>query len=272
VGHWTLDDIPWDRFEADKVDPEIVKVIKAAAMVEYNSAEYATYLCNVFSDDPDFCALARDWAEEEIQHGLALRRWAERADPGFDFDAAFKKFTEGYQQVPLDAHESVRGSRTGELIARCVVEVGTSSYYSALRDSVREPVLKLICHRIAGDEFRHYKLFLTHMRRYQKTEGLPLLARLRVAFGRLAESEDDELAFAYYCGSGAARAYDRKTFVREYERRALPLYRFGHVQRALGMVLKAVGLSPQGRFGRLLVRAGWWLMRRRVRRLEAAPA
>ena len=44
-------------------------------------------------------------------------------------------------------------------MARCVVESGTSSMYSALRDSTDEPVLKAICHRIAGDEFRHFRLF-----------------------------------------------------------------------------------------------------------------
>ena len=74
----------------------------------------------------------------------------------------------------MDAVTSVRGSRTGELIARCVVEVGTSSYYSALRDSIDEPVLKRICHRIAGDEYHHYKLFYSHLKRYQAHESLPI--------------------------------------------------------------------------------------------------
>ena len=38
-----------------------------------------------------------------------------------------------------------------------------------------EPVLKVICHKIAGDEFRHYKLFYTHLQRYLAKEkpGLP---------------------------------------------------------------------------------------------------
>src|SRR4029077_19438007 len=31
---WTLDQIAWDRFDAAKVDPEILRNIKAAAMVE----------------------------------------------------------------------------------------------------------------------------------------------------------------------------------------------------------------------------------------------
>ena len=52
--HWTLDDLPWDQFDASKVDPEVLKIVKAAAMVEYNGRDYATYLCNVFHDDPEF--------------------------------------------------------------------------------------------------------------------------------------------------------------------------------------------------------------------------
>ena len=141
--HWTLDDIPWDRFDAARVDPEALRVVKAASMVESNGGDYATYLCNVFRDDPEFQLAARAWAEEEVQHGRALARWAALADPGFDFADSFKRFTDGYR-LPLEAAGSVRGSRTGELVARCVVETGTSSFYTALKEATEEPVLKLI--------------------------------------------------------------------------------------------------------------------------------
>ena len=271
MAHWSLDDIPWHEFDASAVDREIVKVVKAACMVEHNGGDYATYLCNVFADDPAFCAVARRWAAEEVQHGQALRRWAELADPEFDFGAAFKRFTDGYR-LPLEATESVRGSRTGELVARCMVEVGTSSYYSALGDAVREPVLKLLCRRIAQDEFRHYTLFRTHMRRYQKIEPLGLLRRARVALGRLAEGDDDELAFAYHCGTGAREPYIRRLSTRAYALRALGLYRFGHVERALVMVLKAVGIDPRRRVARWLARGAWWVLRARLRRLAHAAA
>ena len=269
MAHWTLDDIPWHRFDPTAVDADILALIKTAAVVEHNGGDYAIYLCNVFDGDAAFCAAAHLWAAEEVRHGAALACWAERADPTFDFDAAFKRFTDGYR-LPLDAAVSVRGSRTGELIARCIVEVGTSSYYSALRDATDEPVLKAICQRIAGDEFRHYKLFLDHMRRYQAVERLGLIARARVAFGRLAESEDDELAMAYHCGTGAAEPYSRKANIRAYQRRALPLYRLEHLRRGLAMALKAIGVDLGGWFGRGLARIAWWLMRRRARRLAAA--
>ncbi|MEE2980532.1 MAG: ferritin-like domain-containing protein [Pseudomonadota bacterium] len=137
-------------------------------------------------------------------------------------------------------------------MAHCVVEVGTSSCYSALVDSTAEPVLAALCRRIAGDEFRHYKLVLDHMRHYQASERLGLWRRLRVALGRLIESEDDELAFAYCCGAptvdaGDPAPYDRKRSIRAYGGRTLTLYRFGHVERALCMAFKAVGLAPRRR-------------------------
>ena len=147
--HWTLDDIPWQEFRADKVDPELLKVVKAASMVEFNGGDYATYLCNVFADDPEFQAAAKAWAEEEVQHGRALAKWARLADPSFDFEACFQRFTEGYR-IPVEADSSVRGSRAGELVARCIVEVGTSSYYSALGEATDEPVLKAVCRNIAA--------------------------------------------------------------------------------------------------------------------------
>ncbi len=182
--HWTLDDIPWDRFDPARADPEIVKIVKAAAMVEYNSGDYATYLCNVFHDDPEFQAAARYWAEEEVQHGAALARWARLADPAFDFEAGFKRFTDGFK-IAVNARESIRGSRSGELVARCIVETGTSSYYTALKDAVDEPVLKEICRNIAADELRHYKLFYDHLRRYLEKEKVGRLRRLLVAIGRM---------------------------------------------------------------------------------------
>ena len=88
MGNWTLDTIDWGRFDASKVDPEILRNIKAAAMVERNGGDYGIYLGRVFADDPAFVADVQRWVGEEIQHGMALGRWAQLADPSWDFDAA----------------------------------------------------------------------------------------------------------------------------------------------------------------------------------------
>lgn len=254
--HWTLDDLPWHAFEPARVKPDVLKVVKAAAMVERNGADYGRYLGNVFSDDPEFCALAENWAVEEEQHGLALGRWAELADPDFKFDAAFAKFRALYR-IPLDATTSIRGSRAGELCARCVVETGTSSFYSALRDGIDEPVLKAICAKIAADEFRHYKLFYTHMERYIAKEPLSLWARLKVAAGRLQEADDDELASAYFAGNAVPGAYNRNANASAYSERAFAFYQQRHTKRAGHMIAQAVGLNPDGIMGKLIQKTLW---------------
>ena len=273
MAHWTLDDIPWDRFDATKVDAEIVPIIKAASLVEHNGGDYARYLCNVFAEDAGFQVAAQRWGSEEIQHGKALGRWAALADPAFDHAAACARFTTGFR-VPLTTDASVRGSRAGELVARCIVETGTSSYYTALGEAVTEPVLKLICHRIAADELRHYRLFYDHLRRYLGTEDerLGLWGRLKVALGRVVEAEDDELAFAYHAANEPDRPYDRHRAVNAYARRAYAIVRPHHVQRGTAMILKAVGLKPNGRLGLVASRLAWWSIARRSEKLRRMAA
>ena len=271
MAHWAPQDIPWQSFDPARVDTDIVKLVKAAAMVEKNSADYATYLCNVFGDDAAFQNAARHWAREEVQHGDVLGRWAEMADPDFDFAARFETFQRGYR-IDLERVSSVRGSRAGELVARCVVEVGTSSYYSALGDSVDEPVLKAICGRIAGDEFRHYKLFHSHLQRYQEAERPSRWAKVKVVAGRIAESDDDELSYAYWAGNNQGEAYDRRVNATAYEGLANVLYNRRIVGRGVAMTLDAAGMRPDGWLAPALASLAWRVMRWRRWRLAQAAA
>jgi hypothetical protein len=266
--HWRIEDVAWDRFDPKAVDPVLVPLIKAAAMVERNGKDYALYLNGVFGDDPDFRRAADYWAEEEVQHGDALAKWAELADPTWDSAAAFDRYRAGYS-VKTDADASIRGSRTGELIARCMVETGTSSYYTALAEAAAEPVLKQVCKLIAGDEYRHFKLFYDHMRRYLSRENLGMMTRLRIALGRIGESEDDELAYAYHCGNEpASQIYRHDRCSAAYMASAMGLYRRRHIERSTGMILKAVGLSPRGRLSAVATKLAWRLLQWRQHKFE----
>jgi hypothetical protein len=271
MGRWTLDDIPWERFDRGKVEPDILRVIKAASLVEQNGADYATYLCGVFADDPEFQDAARLWGTEETQHGRALGRWAALADRSFDHDAACRRFTAGYR-VALDAHASVRGSRASELVARCIVETGTSTYYTALAEATQEPVLKAICSHIAADEIRHYKLFHTHLERYLLRERLGVWGRLRVALRRIAESEDDELAYAWHAANEPARPYERRRATAAYGSRAFALYRRRHVEQMVALLFAAIGVRRALPLRRIAAAFAWWHLRRRVARYRRIAA
>jgi hypothetical protein len=268
--HWRIEQVAWDRFDASRLDPDVIPLVKAAAMVERNGDDYALYLKSVFHDDPDFHQAADNWAVEEVQHGDALGRWAMTADPSWDFEAAFARYRAGYK-IDVKADSSIRGSRTGELIARCMVETGTSSYYTALGEATEEPVLKEICRLIAADEYRHFKLFYDHMRRYLARENLSFVQRLKVAMGRIGESEDDELAFAFHCGNEGIHArYDHDRCIAGYMGRAMGYYRPRHIERGVGMIFKSIGLDPRGRLSDLACRGAWRLLVWRRDRFRAA--
>lgn len=250
---WTLDDIDWSKFDALRIDPDLLCTVKAAALVEFNASDYVTYLTRVYSEGrPDAIADIERWGTEEVQHGRALGRWAEMADPEFKLDDSFARFRAGYRPEHFDTGEgSVRGSRRGEMIARCVVESGTSSFYSAIRDATDEPVLKEIAAHIAADEFRHYKLFYDILTTETEAE-LPLWRKIYVAVTRMNESDDDELSYAYYCGNVPADRikeipYSRKEFARAYREKTMAMYRRHHVDKMVRMVAKPAGLNPAGR-------------------------
>lgn len=268
---WNLSDVSWSLFDAASVDPTMLAAIKAAALVEYNAPDYVAYLKRVFgASPPETLDWIEQWGAEEAQHGKALGRWAEIADPGFKLDDAFARFREGYAPAHFKDGDgqSVRGSRRGEMIARCVVESGTSSYYSAIRDATDEPVLKEIAGRISADEYRHYKLFYETLHK-QDEPDMGFLRKVWLAVARVRESNDDELAFAYYCANvpkeqELARPYNRKLYSRLAAKTGMTIYRRRHIRKLVQMVAKAVGADPHGKladWGEVLL---WRMMQKKA--------
>jgi hypothetical protein len=93
------------------------------------------------------------------------------------------------------------------------------------------------------------------------------------AFGRFAESSDDEIAYAYFCGNGEAGPYQRRWHSVACTSRSLRYYKREHVRRGIAMGLKAAGFRPRSRLGLALTGLGWWLFRAhawRVSRMAAA--
>ena len=259
---WLLSDINWSELDPESVTPELLAAVKTAALVEANSRDYVTYLHNIFPNDAEFRKAADIWGEEEVQHGAALGRWAELVDPTFDFSSRVAHFRALYQ-LPLNVSESVRGTNEGELIARCVVEAGTCSYYSAIRDFTQEPVLKQICTYIARDESRHFRLFKNSG---LKRASLGFFQRLKIAIGRVTEVNDDELGYAWHAANAPTDQigvnYDREKCTGTYNRIVAGMYEQKHVDAAVHMVASAIGLRAQTRFMQLFKKIAWWKLRK----------
>jgi rubrerythrin len=248
---WKFEDINWSLFDPTKVNSDILRIIKAGSVVEHNGADYGTYLSNVFEGDVPFQKEIKSWEKDEVKHGKTLARWVELADPSYNFDERFKAYREGF---PIDTETkiSIRGSRGAELLTRCMVEIGTSSFYSALKDATDEPLLKQICAKIAADELRHYKLFYTHFQRYQEKEKLGIFKRFKVAVSRILENEDEELAFAYYTSNQEKGPFDCAYYTKVYGQVVYRCYQKVHVDRGIALLCKAIGVNPQGYLQKIL--------------------
>ncbi|WP_339863874.1 ferritin-like domain-containing protein [Paremcibacter congregatus] len=247
---WTQAHIPWDDFKPDQVNPTIVPIVKTAALIEANSASYVAYLQNVFSAERNISKAIDVWGQQEYQHGLTLGRWAALADPSFSFFHSLDFFRKGYQ-IPAYEAGSTRGSPVGELLARCVVEAGTTSFYTALYEQTSEPCLKQICLLIAQDERSHYRLFRALTAKYYHTEydAMPIWDKIKTVVGRATETDDDEIAYAYYSAhdrhlhSGEV-PYDREKCSKLYFSRIYRLYQKKHIELLVRLMVQAIGNTP----------------------------
>ena len=271
---WKLEQINWTRFNPDLVDARMIPLIKMASLVEYNSGDYVDYLLNVFKGAPEIEAQIRTWGDDERLHGTALRLWAEKVDPTFDFERSFKKFVSTFK-IPTGEHGSIRGSQARELVSRCLIETGTTTYYSALADAATEPVLKQICGLIAADEVHHYKIFYTALGPYAKKENLSRWARIKTTLGRMTEVDDEELAVAYGCANYPGRdisVADFEVYNQELMKWAYQMYKPRHFTKAARLILTATGLPNWQWLAKAMSRALYALMKRREKNLHAQLA
>jgi hypothetical protein len=96
-----------------------------------------------------------------------LRRYVETAWPEFPWEPVREAFVEEFRPF---CDEALQPARCLEMASRCVVEMGTASFYTALSRASPEPVLAAVTGQIAKDEVRHYKNFYRFFRIYREQE------------------------------------------------------------------------------------------------------
>jgi rubrerythrin len=262
LARWTIDSLPWEQFDHSKVSPSLLAYAKAAALVEANGHIYIDYLKKVFPEDLQLQADIEKWGAEETQHGRALRAWAEKADPSFDYEKAM----EIYQSAFRFPESPIRGSQAMELVSRCAIETGTSSFYTAMKDVADEPVFKELCRRIAGDEIRHYNLFYGYLQK-SYSKGVSRWSRLRMLLKRSLEVTDEELCFAYAAANlGEVIPSDLPRYANHYLNFLANIFESKHLKHAMAMMGRAAGFNIPGRFAEWLAIVLKNLFRLRLKR------
>ena len=243
---WTLEDIPWQNLRRDLVaDSEVLYyMVTTASLIESTTHLYARNLVEHFAADDEIAEwLANGWEPEELQHGRALREYVRRAWPEFDWKAAYAAFLDEFAAVCQA--EALLPLRSLELVSRCVVEMGTAGYYTALSRVSDDPVLSAVAHHIFEDEVAHYKHFYRYFLRHREIDHVWRTQVLGALWHRLKMMEDEDTYIALKCACAQrhpGRPYDRHVYQREIKRiRNLASPHFPH-QMSVKMLLKPLDL------------------------------
>lgn len=246
---WHVDDIPFERIERRAIEgnEDLFYLLMSASFVETGSDTYAANLAEHYRDYPEIAAwLQERWESEELQHGAALRRYVEAVWPDFPWQEAYDSFFGEYSK--LCTVEELHEDRHLEMVARCVVETGTTAYYHTLRELSDEPVLRELLGNIRNDEVGHFKHFLKYFKQLQETSPVSrakiagaLYARLK----ELRESDSDVALRHVYAHRGRHFSESRHSFA-DIAQRAYQLVSTQlPADLAVRMLLKPLLLPPR---------------------------
>jgi rubrerythrin len=246
VLRWTLDEIPFERIDRERVkdDQHLFELAAAASFIEITSETYTDNLIEFYDGDDEVVTwLRQSWQIQEVQHGKALRRYVATAWPDFDWESAYRTFLEEY--LTICKVELLEPTRALEMASRCVVETATASFYRMLADASSEPVISRLAANISRDELDHYKHFYRYFRRYAARERPGRAAIFKALLRRVSASDAEDAAIAYKhvrLKGAADDAYDPQDYA-DFRRsvRAMALRHFRY-ELAMKMLLKPLGL------------------------------
>jgi hypothetical protein len=153
---WSLDDIPWDRFDASLLSDEQAQTIKMNAITEWAALPATEMFLRDTRHDSDFSAFMSVWFYEEQKHALVLMEYLRRFRPDlvpteqelhavrFEFDPA----------PPLET-----------LMLHFCGEIRLNHWYRCASEWHTEPVIRHIYETISRDEARHGGAYLQYMKK-----------------------------------------------------------------------------------------------------------
>lgn len=245
---WTLEDIPWNR-----IDPRLMAeqevlfyLVLSASFIETATDTYTRNLLDYYADDAAVSDwLSSRWQREELQHGAALRKYAEHAWPGMDWPGTYARFFGEF--AAKCAADLLEASRALEAVSRCIVEMGTATYYLTMSRLSPEPVLARLAGLIREDEVRHYKYFLRYFHSYQEKERASRLRILRAIVRRLRmmDMSDSSIALRHaYAMRHPGAPYDKRIYRALQKQLRHAAGRRFPVEMGAKMTLKPLDLSP----------------------------
>ena len=230
--HWRIEDIDFSAIDRSAIEynQDLFFLLMSASFIETGSDTYAANLAEHYAAWPEIAVWLKDqWESEELQHGCALRAYVEAVWPEFPWQQAYDSFFAEYSQ--LCTMEELYPDQRLEMVARCVVETGTTAYYHTLRELSDEPVLSELLGNIRNDEVNHFKHFLKYFKELQQQAPVGRMRIAKALYGRLKElrESDSDIALRHvwahkgpYFSDSSTRFEDMAQRIYELVSRRLP--------------------------------------------------
>ena len=217
---WTMDDVHWSLFDPSKVEPSLLATVKAAALVEYNAPDYVIYLKR---------DLRRRRPGDHRRHrAMGPRRGPARPRPGalgrdgrsqLQAGRGLCPLPQGLHPRPFQRQRRRLGARLAPGRDDRPLRGGIAAPPPITRPSGTRPTSRC-CRRSPAASPPTSTVTTSCSTTLQHAQPSPIWASGRssaIAVGRVRESDDDELAYSYYCANvspeeEATIPYDRKKF------------------------------------------------------------
>ncbi|HEY1772278.1 MAG TPA: acyl-ACP desaturase [Gammaproteobacteria bacterium] len=220
-------------------------LVTTASFVESATDTYTHNLVEYYAGDPEIASwLQNHWQAEELQHGRALKRYVQLTWPFFDWDRVYAGFFHEFSAKA--ASDGLESDRCLEAVSRCIVEMGTSGYYTAIAGLSPDPVLSMLAGLIREDEIRHYKYFYRFFSIYRRREGTSRVRVLRAILRRLKmlDFEDSTIALKHaYAIQHPGVRFDRRRYREVQKQIREALSADFPVQMSAKMTLKPLDLN-----------------------------
>ncbi len=183
---WTPEELPWSEIRREAIvdEEELFYLLTTASFVKTAVGLHGHDLARYFVTAPEIADwLEHEWQQDELRHAAVLKRYIQIVWPQFDWDSAYEFFFMEFAAATQD--RVLAPSRSLEMVACCALEMAAASYYSALRDLSREPLLRLLAWHISGDAMRHYQRFYRHFNELRRLERATRNQVLRAMWQRL---------------------------------------------------------------------------------------
>ncbi len=194
-------DIAYENIDIDKIKENrfLFETLAIASFIEITSDVYDANLSEYYKgDDTTVEWLNQTWAPEEIQHGKSLKKYINTVWPEFEWEKYYNVFTKNY--LPLCKVDALEPTRAREMVARMVVETGTSTLYKALVNyakEINEPVLEALTLKISKDEVYHFEMFEKVFKKYKDKEKLTRKEITKILYIRLKEINNEDMKIAF---------------------------------------------------------------------------